>query len=599
MDPLRTPAPVRTHRIETPEQVDLGFEVADLGSRFTALVLDGLLIGGSLLALGLLLLWGFRAGPDPVGLLGGWALAAALLLLFVLTWGYFVYWEGYHNGRTPGKRWVGLRVIHDGGHPLTVRGAAIRNLVRVVDAQPMFTWMVGGAAMMLHPRTQRLGDMAAGTLVIRDRGEAELSDAELERLASAQAGERPRLTDEAFAALDRFAAGRGELGVDARARLVGRLGDALAPHLAAVRGATTEERLLALWHEEAALRATSAGARSSPMAAALARAQARQWLEYRRLVARAGTQGLDALSPAELERFAALYRATAADLARARTYRASWPIVFSLERWVGAGHNLLYRPTARSWRGLVEWLRHGFPSLVRARRAFVLAAALLLFGPAVGVFTAVRTEPSLARDLLPHEMLDRARTAPERARAGGEYVDVPEVFMPVMSSGIIANNVQVTFFAFAGGILAGIGTALLLVINGISLGAVTATFHEAGAGAMLWEFVAPHGVIELSAICIAGAAGLLLGSGLIAPGRRTRLDALTERAREAVSLLAGTTLLLVLAGLIEGFVSPARIHAGAKLVIAGSVAAAVLAYLVGGGRSEEAAAPDVTAGPGI
>ncbi|HUP18809.1 MAG TPA: stage II sporulation protein M [Gemmatimonadota bacterium] len=598
MDTLRRPDPVRTLRVETPEQVDLGFEIADLGSRFTALVLDGLLIFVSLLAVLLLLMW-FGYHTDLSALAGSWVLAAVLLLSFVLVWGYFVYWEGYHNGRTPGKRWAGLRVIHDGGHPLTVRGAAIRNLVRLIDAQPAFTWMVGGAAMMLHPRTQRLGDMAAGTLVIRDRGASELTGAELERLAHAPAADRPRLDDEAFEALDRFAAGRTQLAKEPRARLVARLSEALAPHLPPSIGEAPEERLVALWERESGLRAMAGGASASPLAVGLARGQAKDWLEYRRLVDRASRRGLDALSPAELERFAALYRATAADLARARTYGAPWPLVFSLERWVGAGHNLLYRPTSRSWRGLVEWLRHGFPSLVRARRRYIALAAALLFLPAVGVFGAVRDDPALARDLLPHEMLERARTAPDRAREGGQYVEIPEVFMPIMSSGVIANNVQVTFFAFAGGILAGLGTALILVINGISLGAVAAAFHNEGAGALLWEFVAAHGVIELTAICIAGAAGLLLGSGLVLPGRRGRMDALAERAREAVSLLAGTTLLLVLAGLLEGFVSPARIQTAAKLVIAGAVAAGVLAYLVAGGRSvDPESAPDVTAAPG-
>jgi uncharacterized membrane protein SpoIIM required for sporulation len=517
-----------------------------------------------------------------------------------VTWGYFVYWEGFRNGRTPGKRWAGVRVIHEGGHPLTVRGAVIRNLVRVIDAQPVFTWLVGGAAMMLHPRTQRLGDMAAGTLVIRDRGSAELTDAELEQLVRAPSAERPRLPDDVFEALDRYAARRRELSRDARLRLSGRLAETLAQHLSppAEPEGTEEQWLLAAWREEADRRATlvGAGAGATPLAAALARAQANNWLEYRHLVDRARRRGLENLSPRELERFAATYRATAADLARARTYRAAWPLVFSLERWVGAGHNLLYRPTQRSWRALSRWLRHGFPALVRARSRFVAVAAALLFLPAIGTYVAVRHDPMLARDLLPHTMIDRATTAKERARQGGGYVDVPDFFMPVMSSGIMANNVQVTFFAFAGGILAGLGTMLLLVINGVSIGAVAGLFQNEGAASMLWAFVAPHGVIELSAICIAGGAGLLMGSALVFPGRRRRLDALAERAREAVSLLAGTTLLLILAGLMEGFVSPAHIPAAAKLGIATVVAAAALAYLLVGGRAA-ARAEGVTDGP--
>lgn len=588
MNPVVTPQAVRRLRIETPEQVELGFEIADLGSRFSALVVDVIILVISLLGLGLLATW---TGTLP-RMAAGWGRAAVLFIAFLLTWGYFVFWEGFRNGRTPGKRWAGVRVIHEGGHPLTLRGAVIRNLVRVIDVQPVFTCLVGGASMMLHPRTQRLGDMAAATLVIRDRGNAELTDAELQQLVRATPAERPRLPDDVFDALDRFAARRKELSRDARRRLSANLAGTLVQHRPETPKGSEEEWLLEVWQAEADRRASAAGSGgATTLAAALARAQAGSWLEYRHLLERARRHGLENLSPHELERFAETYRATAADLARARTYRAAWPLVFSLERWVGAGHNLLYRPTARSWRSLWRWLRHGFPAQVRARRRYVAVAAALLFLPAIGTFAAVRHDPTLARKLLPASMIDRATTANERARQGGGYVDVPDFAMPVMSSGIAANNVQVTFFAFAGGIVAGLGTILLLIVNGVSLGAVAGLFQNQGAASILWEFVAPHGVIELSAICIAGAGGLLLGSALVFPGRRRRLDALAERAREAVSLLAGTTLLLLLAALMEGFVSPSRIPAPAKLGIATVVAAAALAYLFAGGRGV-AAGPD-------
>ncbi|MEJ2216734.1 MAG: stage II sporulation protein M [Gemmatimonadota bacterium] len=593
--------PVRRLRVETPEQVELGFEIADLGSRFVALVLDVIILFLSLVALALLARWGgVLSQLSP--LVAGWGLAATLLLGFVVFWGYFFYWEGFHNGRTPGKRWAGVRVIHEGGHPLTLRGAAIRNLVRVVDVQPVVSCLVGGTAMMLHPRTQRLGDMAAATLVIRDRGNVELTDEELERLVRAPAGERPRLPDDVFDALDRYAARRDELSPDARRRLSARLAEMVAEHVSgsAELMVFDEERLLAVWREEADRRATLVGSvRATPFAAALARSQANHWREYRHLLDRARRRGLENLSPHELERFAATYRATAADLARARTYRAAWPLVFSLERWVGAGHNLLYRPTQRSWGGLLRWLRHGFPALVRARARYVAVAAALLFLPAIGTFAAVRHDPVLARQLLPASMIDRATTANQRARQGGGYVDVPNFFMPVMSSGIVANNVQVTFLAFAGGILAGLGTIFLLLVNGVSIGAVAGLFQNQGAAAMLWEFVAPHGVIELSAVCIAGAAGLRLGSAFVFPGRKRRLDALADRAREGVSLLAGTTLMLALAALLEGFVSPAHVPPAAKLAIAAAVAVSVLAYLLLAGRGTvDEPAADVTAGPG-
>lgn len=576
----------RTLRVETPEQVELGFEIADLGSRFLALLLDVLLLVTALLALSLLALWSaseLQLSPA----LRGWGGLIMILVAFSVLWGYFTYFEGFHNGRTPGKRWVGIRVVHEGSHPITLRGAAIRNLIRAVDLQPAFSWMVGGLAMMLSPRTQRLGDMAAGTLVVRDRGALELSEAEMERMMD-RPREAPRLPDAAYEALGRFVERRAELDPGARDRVATRLIDALPGSVAgaAEAGASVEERLVAVYRAERDRRggAGTGAIGSSPLVESLVRSQGPSWLEYRELVRRAERQRLTSLSAAELERFASLYRVTAADLARARTYGAAGPLVFTLERWVGQGHNLLYRARGRTWHALLDWLRSGFPRLVRARRWFVAAAAAFLFLPAFATYSAVRVDPPLARELLPQQMIARAETAQDRAREGGRYVDVPEVFMPIMSSSIIANNVQVTFFAFAGGIVAGIGTALLLAFNGVSFGAVMALFHNEGASPLIWEFVAPHGVIELTAICIAGAAGLILGSGLVAPGRLTRSAALAVRAREAVSLLAGTTLFLVLAGLVEGFVSPAPIPVLAKLVVAGAVALSVFTYLVAAGR---------------
>jgi uncharacterized membrane protein SpoIIM required for sporulation/uncharacterized RDD family membrane protein YckC len=572
----------RTLRLETPEQVELGFEIADLGSRFLALIADSALLVGVLLALVLLGTW-LGSTLEMSGWLLAWGWMVLGLSLFAVFWGYFTYFEAYRGGRTPGKRWVGIRVIHDGGHPLTLRGAAVRNLLRIVDAQPAFSWAIGGVAMMVHPRTKRLGDIAADTLVVRDRGELELSEAELERLIAHRPSE-PVMDDSVFRALERFVERRSELAPEPRARLAERLVDALYDTLKQRPDLTgsAEGRLVALHREERERRGGPGlgSAAPSPLVASLLRTQGPRWLEYHRLLGRADARGLDSLAHGELERFAALYRVTAADLARARTYGAAGPLAFTLERWVGGGHNLLYRRGGRGWSALADWLLRGFPRRVRARRGFVALAAACLFLPGIATYAVVRVEPSLARDLLPHAIIARAETARERAAAGGTYADVPEVFMPVFSSQIIANNVQVSFMAFAAGVTAGIGTMVLLIFNGLHLGSVLGLYANEGAAALIWEFVAPHGVVELIAICIAGAAGLLLGSGLVAPGRLTRGAALAARARESVSLLAGTTVLLVLAGLVEGFVSPAVIPLAAKLTVATTAAVGVAAYLL-------------------
>jgi uncharacterized membrane protein SpoIIM required for sporulation len=152
-----------------------------------------------------------------------------------------------------------------------------------------------------------------------------------------------------------------------------------------------------------------------------------------------------------------------------------------------------------------------------------------------------------------------------------------------MASGIIRNNIQVTFVAFAAGITAGIGTALALVLNGVSLGGVVGLYQSKGILPLLVAFVAPHGVLELTAICIAGGGGFLIAAALLIPGRRTRRRALAENGRRAIALIGASTLMLIVAGLLEGLVSPIPYWPMEwKLSVSAITALVLYAYLRGG-----------------
>jgi uncharacterized membrane protein SpoIIM required for sporulation len=215
----------------------------------------------------------------------------------------------------------------------------------------------------------------------------------------------------------------------------------------------------------------------------------------------------------------------------------------------------------------------------------IAVSALLLFGPALIAASSVVDDESVAAALVPPHMLDRAEDGVRRAAAGEGYIDDPQLFRPVMAGGIIANNVQVALAAFASGMLAGVPTILLLVNNGVSLGAVAGLYVVKGIGPLLLAFVAPHGVLELFAICVAGAAGLLLGGALLVPGARTRRQAFREDGVEAVTLFTAAALLLLGAGLLEGLVSPIEWWPlEGKLAVSGTTAALLYTWLRLGAR---------------
>jgi uncharacterized membrane protein SpoIIM required for sporulation len=155
-----------------------------------------------------------------------------------------------------------------------------------------------------------------------------------------------------------------------------------------------------------------------------------------------------------------------------------------------------------------------------------------------------------------------------------------------MASSIIANNVQVTFAVFAGGVTAGLLSVLMLVMNGVSIGSVFGVYVSKGIGDLLLAFVAPHGILELFAICVAGGGGFLLAAAILVPGARTRRRALVENGRRAIRLIGASTFLLVIAGSLEGLVSPIEWWPlEGKLAVSGTTLVLLVTYLRGGRRA--------------
>jgi len=587
------PRDYRQHlEIETPEHVVLDLEIAGIGSRALAAVLDmAILTGAGLALLTIVIILG------SYGVSLGRPGTILLVLGSFLAWnGYFILFEGMRRGQTPGKRMAGIRVVMDTGHAVTFGAAAARNLLRVADFLPP-PYLIGVLLVAFHPRAKRLGDMVAGTVVSRDRPQEGAPPPRVGPGESEEVASIPELGDEDFRLLTQFAARQGELAPAARARLAAGLAARLSAHPAPA-GQSDMAHLLALHAAELARRQGGLSARGAAGAGTRFAAQKRhRWDEFERLADRAARLGLDSFASHELPDFAARYREVAADLARARTYRADPATQARLERLAVAGHNALYRDERSTWHRLWVVLARECPAAVIQARRYVAVAFLTFIVPAAAGFMVLHDRPALAAELLPDVMLRRAEAGAARKAAGRGYVDVAAADRPVMASGIITNNVRVAIACFAGGIFLGIGSLVLLAYNGLAIGAFAGHFANAGLLDYLLTFILGHGALELFAIWVAGAAGFLLGRSVVAPGRLSRADALVVSGRLAVRMLGATALLLVVAGLIEGFVSAGGYGLGVRLAASATSLGLLAAYLLNGVKARAASSASGSPAP--
>lgn len=252
---------------------------------------------------------------------------------------------------------------------------------------------------------------------------------------------------------------------------------------------------------------------------------------------------------------AQLYRAACADLIRARSETANAELIGYLNGLVGRAYGVIYRGRRFRLVALLRFVLVTVPRRVRARWGYILAASLFFLAGVVFAWVAEAFDPTAKHFFLPPQYAkieDQILNSP--AATGG--TGMPPALNLVMSTQIMTNNIHVSFGAFAAGGTAGIGTAGVLFYNGILLGDLAAVFQRHHLSDGFWALILPHGVIELTAIMIAGAAGFLIARAIVAPGDMGRRAALALYGLEAVELAIGCALLLVPAGLIEGFITP-------------------------------------------
>ncbi len=581
----------QTVDVETPELVVLSYTIAGIGSRASAAMLDYLICIVSFI----LLLVGVQqfASLKFLGLnrdsSAAWAIAVIGFFQFAVLWLYYVLFEALQDGQTPGKRIMKLRVVRDGGLAVNFEASAIRNLVRVVDMQPAFLYAIGMVSSVANSRGKRLGDLAAGTLVVKEDLISQPMVAQAARRTSASDALTitTQLSEDQFALLDRFVQRRMALEPARRNELAVNLAERFKDTLDYDATHGPLNALVHLHENEQAARARGAVSRHDRGAArerhAIVAINAPRWTAFASRLEKMHGGGLKSLDENGVREFVQEYRELTSDLARLRTAtRGAEPAeLFYLNRLVASAHSLLYRRRTLTLQRVVQFLFVDVPAEIRASVVPIGLATVLMFVPVLITSVSVVRKPSLATVLLPPGMMARADSGVARAKTGNtEYIRDPQVLRPMMASSIITNNVQVTFMAFALGITAGILTVWLLITNGVSIGAVIGLYMSKHIGHLVFGFMAPHGVLELSAIVISGGAGFLLAAGMLVPGEHTRRAALAENGRRAVRLVAGSAFLLLFAGALEGFVSPnANIPLPAKFAISAATAVVLALYL--------------------
>jgi len=299
------------------------------------------------------------------------------------------------------------------------------------------------------------------------------------------------------------------------------------------------------------------------------------WTRLENLADRASRGGISALSHSELQELSLLYRQTAADLATVREDASGRASAEYLNRLLGRAHNLVYSGSSRTdkrkvWRFYWE----EYPAVFRETFSYTFAAFAIFFVAAVAGMLLAMKDPGFVQHVIGPRMVETI----ERHEMWTHSIVAVK---PLEASHIMTNNLSVSFTTFAGGISAGLLTIWMLAFNGLLIGVIGTACWQANMSLGLWSFVAPHGVLELPAIFIAGGAGLMLGHGLLFPGLLPRKQSLALAGRQAVRLVLGIIPLLVVAGTIEGFFSPSAIPVTIKFTFAAFLFAVLVAYLSG------------------
>jgi len=327
-------------------------------------------------------------------------------------------------------------------------------------------------------------------------------------------------------------------------------------------------------------------AENTPWSVQFRRERQAAWIELEALVSRCERDGLQSLGAEKTARLPVLYRAALSSLGVARASVLDQGLRQHLEALVARAYLVVYSPKRRFGEVLVPFLVHGFPDAVRGIRWHVLSSALLLVLGGALAFAMVHADPEQYYLFVDSGMASgRDPTASTEALRKTLFSAEDHEGLLTFAAFLFTHNSSVGILTYGLGFVLGLPVTLMLLYNGMILGAMTALFHDRGLAVEWWSWILPHGVTELLAIVLCGAAGLAVGQQLVFPGAHARQHGLMLVGRRMGAVVAGSVGMLLLAGFIEGVFRQVVHSIPVRYTLASVFALLWLVYLTRSGRS--------------
>lgn len=306
-----------------------------------------------------------------------------------------------------------------------------------------------------------------------------------------------------------------------------------------------------------------------------------EWQRLEALVEHANKKS-HRLAGEELDELLVRYQRASAHLSYVRSTYGDPQLTARLTRVVAGARAVIYGSQPRVGGALRIFFASTFPAAVWVARRQILIASIALLLPWLVMAVWLANSPAAIEAFAEPALREAYITNDFEAY----YSSAPAA---EFSSQVFINNIQVSFLAFVSGIVFAVPTLALLAFNGAQVGVAAGLFHDAGQASKFWGLILPHGLLEITAIIVAGGAGLRMGWAIIVPGDRTRSQSLIEEAQRSVSIILGLIIVFILAGLIEGFVTPSPLETWARISIGVAAFVAFWSYVLAFGPGAAAA----------